>query len=126
MFFALAPHSSARHRDEELGLLDLAHSPLDQLSGGQRQQAGIARTLVQDAPLIVLDELLSSRCGESGEGSAENWQLRDAGYGVIFTTHKPDHALVLTPSPCLAHTRYVLTPCAKRALSEKRRCRLSF
>lgn len=35
---------------EELGLIDLAHSPLDQLSGGQRQQVGIARTLVQDAP----------------------------------------------------------------------------
>ena len=40
----------------EVGLDGFAHRPLDSLSGGQLQRVLFARVLVQDAPLILLDE----------------------------------------------------------------------
>jgi iron complex transport system ATP-binding protein len=51
-------------RDEELvqwairtcGLEDIQHRPAGSLSGGQRQRAWIAMALVQDTPVLLLDE----------------------------------------------------------------------
>ena len=43
-----------------VGLSDFASRPISTLSGGQMQRALFARLLVQDAPLIVLDEPFNS------------------------------------------------------------------
>ena len=90
---------------EELGLLDLAHSPLDQLSGGQRS-AGIADPWCR-RPLIVLDEPTSALdVANQAKVLRKIRQLRDAGYWVIFTTHNPDHALMLDATVALLSARY--------------------
>lgn len=41
---------------ERVGMLQQAQTPISQLSGGQQQRLFIARALLQDAPLYLLDE----------------------------------------------------------------------
>ena len=43
-------------RLEELGLSELADADVQSLSGGERQRVAIATALLQDAPLLLLDE----------------------------------------------------------------------
>ncbi|MGB0735081.1 MAG: metal ABC transporter ATP-binding protein, partial [Paracoccaceae bacterium] len=45
---------------EMAGILDLADQPLHTLSGGQLQRALFSRVIMQDAPLILLDEPFSA------------------------------------------------------------------
>lgn len=45
---------------EIAGIADIAERPLHQLSGGQLQRALFARVIMQDAPLIILDEPFSA------------------------------------------------------------------
>jgi len=57
---------SAADRDQlaaalrAVGLAGFAERPIDTLSGGQMQRALFARVLVQDAPLVLLDEPFSA------------------------------------------------------------------
>ncbi len=46
----------ARQAMEEMGIADLADTPLRELSGGMRQKAHIAMALAQQTPIIVMDE----------------------------------------------------------------------
>jgi iron complex transport system ATP-binding protein len=49
-------HSAVAAALDRLDLLELADRRLDTLSGGERQRATIARALVQEAPVLLLDE----------------------------------------------------------------------
>jgi iron complex transport system ATP-binding protein len=78
---------------ERLGIAHLAERAYTQVSGGERQLALLCRALVQQAPLLVLDEPASALdFGHQVQLLARLRELADAGYAVIMSTHQPQHA----------------------------------
>ena len=64
------------------------HTPLFQLSAGQRQAVAIARTLIGQPRLVVLDEPTSSlSVAQTAEVLTHIERLRDLSLGVIFISH---------------------------------------
>jgi manganese/zinc/iron transport system ATP- binding protein len=73
---------------ERLGIEHLAERQVGQLSGGQQQRALLARTLVQEADLLLLDEPLNAvDAGTRGEISAVLAELKGAGKTLVVATH---------------------------------------
>jgi len=73
---------------QRVGLAALAGRRLDQLSGGQQQRALLARTLVQPARLLLLDEPCAAIDPPSRtELLKVMGQLRDAGLTLLVSSH---------------------------------------
>ena len=73
---------------QRVGLAGLASRRLDQLSGGQQQRALLARTLVQPARLLLLDEPCAAIDPPSRtELLRVMGQLRDAGLTLLVSSH---------------------------------------
>jgi iron complex transport system ATP-binding protein len=78
---------------DRLGLRSLARRPLGQISGGERQLAGIARALAQQAAVLILDEPAASLDLANQERVLEQiGALTGSGLAVLFSTHQPEHA----------------------------------
>ncbi|WP_258307071.1 ABC transporter ATP-binding protein [Gordonia paraffinivorans] len=78
----------------ELGLAHLADQSFASLSGGERSLAMIARALVQEAEILVLDEPTAALdLGNSVRVLRLVRELSARGRTVLMTTHQPDHAL---------------------------------
>jgi ABC-type Mn2+/Zn2+ transport system ATPase subunit len=83
-----ADRAAARAALERVGLAEQAAERFGALSGGQRQRALIARALVQDAPVILLDEPLSGVDGISAARIGEVFEaLRAEGRVLLVATH---------------------------------------
>ncbi|HUG85628.1 MAG TPA: ABC transporter ATP-binding protein, partial [Euzebya sp.] len=77
----------------EVGLTALADRRSGQLSGGQRQRLQLARALVTDPLLLVLDEPTVGLDAESRRRFWDNLAARrDAGMAILLTTHMVEEA----------------------------------
>ncbi|MBO4717373.1 MAG: ABC transporter ATP-binding protein [Spirochaetales bacterium] len=77
-----------------LDIEKLAHRGSMKISGGERQLMLIARALVQDAKVLIMDEPTSSLdYGNSFNVMDRISELRDRGYTILFSSHNPDQGL---------------------------------
>ena len=73
---------------ERVGLADRARVPFGELSGGERRRALLARTLVQDAPVLLLDEPLAGVDPASAALISRVFgELRAEGRTLLVSTH---------------------------------------
>ena len=79
---------------QRVGLAALAKRRLDQLSGGQQQRALLARTLVQPAQVLLLDEPCAAIDPPARTALLQVMgQLRDSGLTLLVSSHDWGHDL---------------------------------
>lgn len=79
---------------ERLGIAAFAERPVSRLSGGQRQRVALARTLVTEPDLLLLDEPLSALDANTVlhmQGVLARLQ-RDTGVAFLYVTHSRSEA----------------------------------
>ena len=83
---------------ERVGLAGAGHKAVDQLSGGQRQRVAIARSLVLEPTLLLLDEPLGALDLKLREHMKIELKQLQAAFGTTFVyiTHDQSEALVLS------------------------------
>jgi ABC-type Mn2+/Zn2+ transport system ATPase subunit len=88
-----AERRAARAALDAVGLADAADATFGDLSGGQRQRVLVARALVQDAPVILLDEPFTGLDSASAERlEALIARLASEGRGLMIATHDVEQA----------------------------------
>ncbi len=81
---------------EQVGMSEHLHKSCAQLSGGQKQRVALARVLMQNADLVLLDEPFSAL------DAISRYQLQNLAYellknkSVLLVTHDPQEALRLS------------------------------
>jgi ABC-type Mn2+/Zn2+ transport system ATPase subunit len=89
---------------DAVGLADLADWSFGDLSGGQRQRVLIARALVQDARLLLLDEPFTGLDAVSAEQLETLLaELAAGGRGLLIATHDVEQARAWDLVLCLNH-----------------------
>ena len=80
---------------DSLGIVHLKNRGCGQISGGERQLALLARALVQNAGILVMDEPTANLdYGNSWRVMERIVALAGGGYTVIFSTHDPNQAFL--------------------------------
>jgi ABC-type Fe3+/spermidine/putrescine transport system ATPase subunit len=96
-----APRAAARAKAEEMleivGLGGMGDRYPGTLSGGQQQRVALARCLVVEPPLLLLDEPLSNLDSQVRERMREYIRelIKGLGVSAVFVTHDYAEALVL-------------------------------
>lgn len=90
---------------DTLGIADLVGRPLNALSGGQRQLVRIARALVQQSELLLLDEP-TAHLDLANQMLVLDaiLRLQKQGHTIVSTSHDPAHAMVCGGETMMLHS----------------------
>ena len=87
---------------DELGIAHLAHRSYTEVSGGEQQMALIARALMQDARILMMDEPTAALdFGNQVAVLSCIKGMAQRGHGIVMTTHNPDHAFLCATNAVL-------------------------
>ncbi|MDO4860680.1 MAG: ABC transporter ATP-binding protein [Bacillota bacterium] len=80
---------------EKMGISHLRNRGFARISGGERQLALIARALVQDTKVLIMDEPTANLdYGNSIRVLEQIKELANSGYTILQATHQPDQAFL--------------------------------
>lgn len=102
----------------QVGLIDMGMRKPAQLSGGQQSRVALARVLISDKPLVMLDEPFSAL----GPGLRDDMldlavqSLGDAGRTMLMVTHDPADARRVAQNVVFVNAGVAATPMATKAL----------
>ena len=98
----LFSHPSRKEREDtlavlsEMGIEQFSDRPYTELSGGEMQQAVIARAIVSRPRIVLFDEPTAHLdFGNQLRVLRLIKSLSEKGFAVVITTHNPDHAMLL-------------------------------
>lgn len=93
-----AARERAAHLLHKCGMGNFLHHFPRQLSGGMRQRVALARTLVTDPDVVLLDEPFSALDSQTRLAIADEVVevLRDEGKSVVLVTHDIGEAIAMT------------------------------
>lgn len=95
---------------ERMRLQDHMTKKPPELSGGQRQRVALARTLMEDRPIVLLDEPFSALDARTRADMQDLAAEALRGRTVLLVTHDPGEAARLGQS-IVVMTQHGLTPC---------------
>jgi len=100
--------SSVRDALQRVALGDLGRQQIGALSGGQQQRVFLARALVQEASVLLLDEPMTG-VDQTTEQLIVNLlrELRDAGTTILHATHDLESAAEISDRLCFVNRRVV-------------------
>lgn len=106
---------------EELNIMKLRDKTYTAISGGERQQVTIARAMVQEPQIILLDEPTAHLdYGNQLRTVKMIKRLAERGFGIIMTTHNPDHAMLLGDTVAILDKQgHLNVDTAENALTEE-------
>ena len=103
---------------ENLGLLSHARKRVRELSGGMKQRLALSVALLNDPPLLVLDEP-TSNLDSAGRDSLMRLllDLKSAGKSILFISHRPEEVAGLADRVLTLECGRVLTDVSVSALN---------
>lgn len=110
----------------ELGITDLLHEKMNELSGGQRQLITIARSVVQDSGIIVMDEPTSSIDYKFLNTVIRYiYNLKKQDKTIVLSCHNPSIPLLLNADVVvLEHGKVKMTGKAREVLTLQNLCNI--